>query len=133
MTPNGHDYSREYGPHKYSDDHDHTQDCQHGCGCWAGPARSGGPLGLDPLGGECPNNPKGGERLPGKADYDIVVERRIRGLETRACNAEQLLEAVKPGEIELAKELEKVKRQLAQEKQKARQAAEILLPPESPS
>jgi len=33
----------------------YTSDCDHGCGCWMGATRSGGPAGLDPL-GECPNN-----------------------------------------------------------------------------
>jgi len=130
MTPNGHDYSKEYGLHKYSDDPHHTQDCQHGCGCWAGPARSGGPVGLDPLGGECPNNPKSGERLSGNADYEIVVERRISALETRVYNAEQLLKQVEPGEIDLAKELQKTKKQLFEEQQRTKRAAEVLVPPQ---
>lgn len=32
----------------------YTSDCSNGCGCWAGPSRSGGPDGIDPF-GECPN------------------------------------------------------------------------------
>jgi hypothetical protein len=30
-----------------------TSDCSNGCGCWMGPARSGGPDGVDPF-GPCP-------------------------------------------------------------------------------
>lgn len=45
----------KFGPHQYAD-HDGTSDCAHGCGCWMGPARSGGPDGVDPF-GECPKNP----------------------------------------------------------------------------
>jgi len=53
--PNGHDYTRGYGGHDYGENPQGTVDCKLGCGCWAGPARSGGPLGVNPLGGECPN------------------------------------------------------------------------------
>jgi hypothetical protein len=45
---------KKYGPHDYGAE-DSTQDCTHGCGCWAGPSRSGGPV--DPF-GLCPSNPK---------------------------------------------------------------------------
>jgi len=41
-----------FGPHDYKSKG--TSDCANGCGCWAGPARSGGPV--DPL-GPCPRNP----------------------------------------------------------------------------
>jgi hypothetical protein len=43
------------GPHDF--DSDGTSDCKKGCGCWMGPARSGGPV--DPF-GPCPRNPKEG-------------------------------------------------------------------------
>jgi len=79
--PNGHDYTRKYGSHDYGENVQGTVNCKFGCGCWAGPARSNGPLGLNPLGGECPNNPESGSRLPGNADYEIVVTRRIQCLE----------------------------------------------------
>lgn len=92
--PNGHDYTKEYGPHEYPAAPDHTSDCKFGCGCWAGPARSGGPLGLDPF-GECPGNPKDGRKLGVNTDYEIVVTRRIRVLESRAYNAEQEVERLK--------------------------------------
>lgn len=78
--PNGHDYSKEYGGHSYPGDRDSTSNCDHGCGCWMGPSRSDGPVGLSPL-GECPGNPKDGEKVGGNADYAIVVERRIRSLQ----------------------------------------------------
>ena len=79
--PNGYDTTKEYGGHNYGENTQGTVDCKFGCGCSAGPTRSNGPLGLDPLGGECPNNPKSGQRLPGDGDYRVVVTRRIRGLE----------------------------------------------------
>lgn len=43
-------------PHNYPERPDRTSDCKHGCGCWAGPSRSGGPDGVDPL-GDCPAHP----------------------------------------------------------------------------
>lgn len=55
--PNGRDHLKyeDFGNHEYAK-HDGTSDCAHGCGCWAGPARSGGPVGVDPF-GKCPDNP----------------------------------------------------------------------------
>jgi hypothetical protein len=76
--PNGHDYLREYDGHEYPNEEvSSLRYCSHGCKCYVAAFTSGGPIGLDPW-GECPNNPKGGERLSGNADYDIVVTRRIR-------------------------------------------------------
>ena len=46
---------KTHGDHHYPGSG--TRDCFYGCGCWAGPARSSGPV--DPF-GPCPNNPKGG-------------------------------------------------------------------------
>ena len=43
----------KFGSHDYGK-HDGTEDCRFGCGCWAGPCRSGGPV--NPF-GACPNNP----------------------------------------------------------------------------
>lgn len=43
---------RLFGRHWYDDEG--TSDCKHGCGCWAGPYRSGGPV--HPF-GPCPKNP----------------------------------------------------------------------------
>lgn len=41
-----------FGPHSYEEYC--TSDCAHGCGCWMGDSRSGGPV--DPF-GPCPMNP----------------------------------------------------------------------------
>ncbi len=112
--PNGHG-PKEYGEHQYPD-HDGTGDCKHGCGCWMGPARSGGPTGLDPF-GKCPKNPKDGSLLGGNADYDYVVTERIRNLESRLYNAEERLKAVKPSKGKLADELASAKRKLFEKDQ----------------
>ncbi|MBU2036910.1 hypothetical protein KJ866_01745 [Patescibacteria group bacterium] len=109
--PNGHGH-KEYGSHAYAD-RDRTSDCQHGCGCWAGPARSGGPTGLDPF-GICPKNPKDGKLLGGNADYDHVVTERIRGLESRLYAAEGQLKKVKPSKIKLANTLNSVRAELTE-------------------
>ena len=55
--PNGREhmsYEVDFGKHKYAD-HDGTSDCKYGCGCWMGPSRSGGPMGVDPS-GKCPRH-----------------------------------------------------------------------------
>lgn len=51
LVPLGNGLQR-VGGHIY-DEHG-TSDCANGCGCWAGPSRSGGPDGVDPF-GACPN------------------------------------------------------------------------------
>jgi len=111
--PNGHDYSKEYGPHKYS--HEGTSDCEHKCGCWMGPSRSDGPIGLDPF-GECPNNPKDGKRLGDKTDHEIVVTRRIRKLESRAYDGEQAIARLekikKTPKAKLLEQIESLKEKL---------------------
>lgn len=43
----------KFGGHDFGDD-DGTSDCKYKCGCWMGPAMSGGPV--NPF-GACPNNP----------------------------------------------------------------------------
>ena len=117
--PNGLDYTKEYGPHKY-EDHNRTSNCKHDCGCWAGPANSGGPAGLNPLSGECPGNPKDGNLIGGNSDYEIVVERRIRALELKLFEARE--RADKAGKIagsdktELSNELEATKAKLEEAK-----------------
>lgn len=99
--PNGHDYTREYGGHNYPRS-DGTSDCSYGCGCWMGPARSNGPLGVDPH-GECPANPRDGLKgLKLSHDIEVVVTRRIRSLESRANTAEQKLKETEPEKIILA-------------------------------
>lgn len=108
--PNG-DERREYGGHEYGP-LGGTSDCKHWCGCWMGPARSGGPVGLDPF-GTCPGNPKGGERLGGNRDYEYVVTERIENLESRLSSAEEELERLRPGKVELAKKLVETEQKLA--------------------
>ena len=109
--PNGHG-PKEYGGHKYAN-HDGTSDCEYGCGCWMGPARSGGPTGLDP-GGTCPKNPKDGEFLGGNADYDHVVTDRIQNLIARLYRTEDRLKRVSPTKAKLADELAFVKTELGE-------------------
>ena len=105
--------TKEYGPHKYEEDV--TSDCEYKCGCWMGPYKSGGPLGLDPF-GICPGNPKDGKLLGGKEDYNFVVKQRIKELESRLYHAEASLEKVKPSKIKLADELVSAKEELAKKK-----------------
>jgi hypothetical protein len=45
---------KKFGSHDYGKDHK-TSDCGHKCGCWMGPAASGGPV--NPF-GACPKNQK---------------------------------------------------------------------------
>jgi hypothetical protein len=108
--PNGHS-KKEYGVHEY-DDTGGTSDCRFNCGCWAGPARSGGPIGLDPF-GACPGNPVDGKLLGGKNDYENVVIYRIRDLESRLYKAEELLKRTSPSKAKLAAELAAVEAKLA--------------------
>lgn len=127
--PNGHDTMREYGGHDYGENPQGTVNCKFGCGCWAGPARSGGPIGLDPLSGECPNNPLGVKRLEGKADYEIVVTRRIRGLEKSAYKwQERALKAEKRVGVkksDLAEKLEVAEKKIEALKRAFQNIAEI--------
>ncbi|MEK7213735.1 MAG: hypothetical protein AAB637_01285 [Patescibacteria group bacterium] len=111
--PNGCE-RKEYGPHSYLKENDGTGDCTYGCGCWAGPSRSGGPLGLDPIHGLCPKNLLEGEPSEDENhDYEAVVMRRIEALELRAYKAEEALKKVAPDKLELARQLEKAKKELA--------------------
>lgn len=84
---NGYDYRKRYGKHKYPAPLG-IGPCEHGCGTEMDRNSSHAPTGVD-LWGECPNNPKDGKRMGGPIDYEIVVERRIRALETRAQKAEE--------------------------------------------
>jgi hypothetical protein len=104
---NGYDYSKPYGNHEYPN-RDGTSDCVYGCGCWMGPARSGGPIGLDPF-GECPNNPTDGKRSSPSVDHEIVVERRmikykdeIYILQAENSDLKKKLKDVEPSKEELA-------------------------------
>jgi len=96
--PNGYDYDKEYGPHKYTRQHG-TSDCVYGCGCVMGPARSSSKVpGVDP-GGECPGNPLDGVSAdkyartppdpPAEADFKVVITRRSRKLQLQAQDAEK--------------------------------------------
>lgn len=109
--PNGYE-RRKYGQHSYPDRMT-TNDCANGCGCWAGPSRSGGPLGLDPLHGLCPKNPLDGKPFRGNDDYEDVVNQRIEALELRAVRAEEALKAVEPDKMELAERLRKVEEKVS--------------------
>ncbi len=126
-TPTGFE-RKEYGPHKYAG-HDGTLNCQHECGCWMGPSRSGGPIGLDPD-GKCPGNPLdnqllGGHPLgdrpktpsdgprPGSIDLQYVVMERIARAESRCYHLTELLVQTNPN-INLAEALKREKQKTAQ-------------------
>lgn len=104
-------FPKEYGDHKYNHNGG-TVECEHGCGCWMSSTDSGGPTGLDPF-GSCPKNPKDGALLGGTADYDSVVNERIRDLTYRLLDAEKRLERVSPSKTKLGMELAEAKRKLA--------------------
>ncbi|OGZ62686.1 MAG: hypothetical protein A2998_00500 [Candidatus Staskawiczbacteria bacterium RIFCSPLOWO2_01_FULL_37_25b] len=110
--PNGHLGNKEYGPHEYAG-HEGTSDCKHGCGCWMGPSRSGGPVGLDPF-GKCPKNPEDGNLLGGNEDYNGVVNQRIEELTSRMQRAEERLKRVSPTKKQMAEEIASLKKQLYQ-------------------
>jgi len=108
--PNGHTGNKEYGGHRY-ESHEGTSDCKHGCGCWMGPFRSGGPIGLDPF-GKCPKNPEDGNLLGGDEDCRYVVEQRIQELTGRMQKAEEHLKRVSPTKKQMAEEIASLKKQL---------------------
>ncbi len=65
----------KFGDHDYGENPYSTDDCRHGCGCWAGESRSGGPI--DPW-GPCPNNPRGAvssRLLPAAQEAPTVTPR----------------------------------------------------------
>ncbi|MCH8247046.1 MAG: hypothetical protein IH951_11640 [Bacteroidetes bacterium] len=53
--------TEKFGSHDFPNEHG-TSDCSYACGCWMGPARSGGKTSPH---GACPNNPKGNEVTDG--------------------------------------------------------------------
>lgn len=113
--PNGHDYTKRYGSHKY-DGGDGTGHCK--CGAWMGDARSDAPIGVDPF-GECPENPLDGGPT-GTAGHEIVVKRRIMALVQRVHEAEKalkaeegssrLLDLIKPEALKIKVELDMANR-----------------------
>ena len=115
--PNGRNHKSydDYGPHEYAD-HDGTSDCQHGCGCWVGPARSGGPTGISPF-GHCPNNPLDNQKQSGNNDYEDCVNGRIQKLESELHKAKQFVRLVeqarKRTKIDLIKRLEQAENRVA--------------------
>jgi len=122
--PNGHG-PKKYGGHKYAD-HDGTSDCKYGCGCWMGPARSGGPTGIDPF-GKCPKNPTDGKLLDGNADYDNVVNERIQDLESRLSTAERRLKQISPSKAKLADRLASAEEELFKKKQALTELQNLIL------
>jgi len=131
----GNEYSglqKEYGPHKYPGDGWTTHDCEHGCGCWAGPTNSGGPIGLVTIGGECPNNPKDGQRLGGSEDHRAVVNRALHWYRGRMNKAEEELKGVAPGARKLLAQLTETRRALFRAEQQIEKAREALTPASRP-
>lgn len=121
--PNGHDHSKEYGPHRY--DQGDRGDCV--CGCRMSGFSSDGPVGLDPF-GACPANPKDGKLLGGSSDYELVVAQRFERLAHRAYVAEQSFRAVEPGTKKLAVELRRTKAKLAKSEETLRKIKDVLHP-----
>ena len=69
---------KSYGGHSYIDPTKSKKVfCKFGCGCWFSGDSEGGPVGLNPLKGECPGNPLDGKKLGGNLDWATVVVRRI--------------------------------------------------------
>lgn len=120
--PNGHE-KKQYGGHDYGNS-EGTSNCKFGCGCWMGPFRSDGPIGLDPF-GRCPNNPADGVRRSGNIDYEDVVKQRIADLQTKLSQAETKLEQVKPSKKALATNLTVTRGELAEAKIRLSQIAEL--------
>ena len=121
--PNGREHLKyeDFGSHKYAD-HDGTSDCAYNCGCWAGPANSGGPTGVDPLGGNCPGNPLskilgfGNKELTEKEMLDDFINARIEHLELKIDRLRPLAQLVrdarKNSKIKLQEEVIWLKREL---------------------
>ncbi|NQV00983.1 MAG: hypothetical protein HQ537_02595 [Parcubacteria group bacterium] len=114
--PNGRSHKSydDYGPHAYAD-HDGTSDCEYRCGCWAGPARSGGPIGISPF-GHCPNNPLDGQKQSNNNDYEDCVNGRIQKLESELYEAKQsvdVVERVRKGtKVDLIKRLDQAENRI---------------------
>ena len=115
--PNGRDHKEfnDYGAHEYPAAPHGTSDCKYGCGCWAGPSRSGGPPGIDPF-GHCPGNPLDGQRQPGNEDYEDCVNGRIQKLESELYAAKQAVDIVqqakKGTKVELVNRLDEAEEEI---------------------
>ena len=133
--PNGREHLEyeDFGSHKYAD-HEGTSDCAHGCGCWAGPFSSGGPAGVDPLGGKCPGNIKraptsSGRVLGEKEILDDFINGRIDFLSRKVAELRPyktlVLESRKNTKIKLQEEVVELKRELVKLKYKMGNMKEI--------
>jgi chromosome segregation ATPase len=91
-----------------------------------GPARSGGPTGIDPF-GKCPKNPTDGKLLDGNADYDNVVNERIQDLESRLSTAERRLKQISPSKAKLADRLASAEEELFKKKQALTELQNLIL------
>lgn len=128
--PNGNHEKKEYGPHEYAKNG--TSNCKYKCGCWAGDCNSGGPVGLDPIGGRCPANPLDGKPLGGNRDHEYVVTERINTLHTNLSTArdriKELEDAAIPSKTALAKKVRVLEEGLQKAEQKLREVKEIISP-----
>jgi len=110
--PNGREHVKydDFGDHEYGN-LDGTSDCQYGCGCWMGPARSNGPMGVDPF-GKCPGNLLDEKSLSEREIMEDFVNGRIAYLEKEIMHLKEfeilVINAKKSSSIDLQKELKKV-------------------------
>jgi len=113
--PNGRSHKEydNYGQHSYPDK-EGTSDCSYGCGCWMGPARSDGPVGIDPF-GHCPLNPIDGTFQEDNFDYEDCVNGRIRDLESKVYELHRFREIVEGARVRsriaLQKEIERIQQE----------------------
>lgn len=136
--PNGREHLKyeDFGSHLYYSRQSGTSDCEYGCGCWMGPARSGGPAGVDPF-GKCPGNvqteipvsfnaPLSEKEIQqdfinGRIAYLEKLVRDLRPFKETVENAEKFsnvglvteFEGMKRENIKLANQLQRIKDQLA--------------------
>ena len=93
--PNGRNHLEyeDFGKHEYAD-HGGTSDCNYGCGCWMGPARSKGPTGVDPF-GRCPNHPL--KKVEGYSTSELDEKERLADLvNSRIAYLEEKILDLKP-------------------------------------
>lgn len=69
-----------YGSHDYPGCRDennfYTSDCAHGCDCWMGGSRSGGPDGVDPF-GRCPKHEISADTFVEELEQQIESQKQI--------------------------------------------------------